>query len=433
MILVDQALARRVREDNPVRVGLVGAGFSGTRIARQIVTAVPGLRLVAIANRTLAHAEAALDRAGIRRYSHATTPAELERAIEGREYAVTADPAVLWACSGVDVVLEATGDVEQGARVALASIRHGKHVVLVNAEMDATVGPALRQYAETAGVVYTNCDGDEPGVAMNLLRLVSSMGLEPVVAGNLKGFYDRYRNPTTQARVARAQRQKPAAMASFADGTKLSMELTVLANATGMGVGRRGAWGPPLADVAEAPAFFADKLRPGGMVDYLCGARPGNGVFVLACTADADRAEYLRYLKMGSGPLYAFHTPFHLPHLEVANTVARAALFADATVTPRGAPVADAVAVAKRDLVAGETLDGLGGYCCYALVENYAPARREGLLPMGLTTGCVVRRAVARDRALTFDDVEVPTGRLMDVLRAEQDALLAPEPSVAAG
>lgn len=424
MILVDAALARRAGADDPVRVGLVGAGFSGSRIAHQIITAAPGLQLVAIANRTLATAEAALTRAGVGHWRRVDDPEALARAIDAREHAVTTDASVLWSTPAVDVIVEATGTVEFGASVALASLQHAKHVILVNVEMDATVGPALRHYADHAGVIYSNCDGDEPGVAMNLLRLVRSFGLDPVVAGNLKGFYDRYRTPTTQARIARMHRQKPAAMASFADGTKLSMELAVLANATGFRVARRGMHGPALKDVAEAPIWFADKLMPGGMVDYLCGARPGNGAFVLARTENAERASYLDYLKMGSGPLYAFHTPFHLPHLEVTNSVARAALFGDAVVTPLGVPVADAVAVAKRDLKAGEVLDGLGGYCCYALLENYREARGEGLLAMGVATGCRLRRAVPRDRTLTLDDVELPGERLSDALRAEQDALL---------
>lgn len=426
MIIVDRALAERVQEDNPVRVGLVGAGFSGAHIAHQIVTAVPGLRVVAIANRTLERAEAAYALAGVPRTRRVDDPQALARAIGAREYAVTADPAVLWNCPDVDVVIEATGTIEYGGRVALESIRHGKHVVLVNAEMDATLGPILRRYADDAGVVLTDTDGDEPGVAMNMLRLVRSIGLEPVVAGNLKGLYDPYRTPATQADFARRNNQKPEAMTSFADGTKLSMELTVLANASGFGVGRRGMYGPELEDVYAAPAYYADRLRTGGMVDFLCGAKPGNGAFVLGFTDDPVRADYLRYLKMGDGPLYAFYTPFHLPHLEVPNTVARAVLLGDAAVTPAGAPVTDAVAIAKRDLKAGEVLDGIGGYCCYTLIENYQQAREEGLLPMGVSRDCVLTRDIARDTAIRRADVELPEGRLCDRLRAEQDELDTP-------
>jgi predicted homoserine dehydrogenase-like protein len=431
MIIVDSALAERVREDNPVRVGVVGAGFSGSRIVHQIVTAVPGLRVVAVANRTRAHAEAAYRLAGVERTRRVTDPTALQRSIGARDYAVTEDPDVLWNCPDVDVVIEATGTIEHGARVALESIRHGKHVVLVNAEMDATVGPILRQYADRAGVVFTDTDGDEPGVAMNMLRFVRSIGLDPVVAGNLKGLYDRYRNPTTQAEFARRNNQKPEAMTSFADGTKLSMELAVLANASGFGVARRGMYGPALDDVYAAPAYYADKLIDGGMVDFLCGAKPANGAFVLGRTDDPVRADYLRYLKMGDGPLYAFYTPFHLPHLEVPNTVARAALLGDATVTPQGLPVADAVAVAKRDLRAGETLDGIGGYCCYTLLENYAEARSENLLPMGVSAECVLKRDINKDTVLTYADIELPAGRLCDRPRVEQDTLLRQDSMVA--
>ncbi len=426
MIIVDRALAERVQQDNPVRVGLVGAGFSGARIAHQIVTAVPGLRVVTIANRTLNHAEMAYALAGVTSIRRVDDSDALARAISAREYAVTNDPAVLWDCPEVEVVIEATGTIEYGGRVALESIRHGKHVVLVNAEMDATLGPILRRYADSAGVVFTDTDGDEPGVAMNMLRLVRSLGLDPVVAGNLKGLYDPYRTPATQADFARRNNQKPEAMTSFADGTKLSMELTVLANASGFGVGRRGMYGPELEDVYAAPAYFADRLCAGGMVDFLCGAKPGNGAFVLGYTDDPVRADYLRYLKMGDGPLYPFYTPFHLPHLEVPNTVARAVLLGDAAVTPAGAPVTDAVAVAKRDLKAGDVLDGIGGFCCYTLIENYQQAREEDLLPMGVSQGCVLTRDVARDTAVCRADVELPEGRLCDRLRTEQDGLVQP-------
>ena len=420
MILVDRALAERAAAGNPVRVAIVGAGYSGRNITYQIVHSVPGLRVVAIANRTLAAARDAYAAAGIDRPCTVETSKALTRAIENGAAAVTDDAAVVCEADGVDAIIEATGTIEFGAGVVMRAIEHGKHVVLMNVELDATLGPILKWRADRAGVVYSNSDGDEPGVAMNMLRFVTSIGLTPVVAGNLKGLYDRYRTPETQRGFAAAHDQKPATMASFADGTKLSMELTVLANATGFGVAKRGMHGPALAHVNESAQFFRDKLREGGMVDFLVGAAPSNGAFVLGFSEDRVKASFLKYLKMGDGPLYAFYTPFHLPQLEIPLTVARAVLFRDATVAPRGGPICDALAIAKRDLKAGEALDGLGGFTCYALIENYAVSRREKGLPMGVSEGCVLRRPVAKDQLVTYDDVELPENRLCDKLRQEQ-------------
>jgi len=421
MIIVDTALRERQESGDPVRVAMVGAGYSGCKIAHQILNCVPGIRLVAIANRTISNAEKAFLDAGAEKVTTVKTSAELESAMSDNSYAVTDDPRVVCEADGIEVIIEATGTIEFGSSVVLHAIENRKHVVLMNVELDATVGPILKEYADRAGVVISNADGDEPGVAMNLSRFVKSIGLKPVVAGNLKGLYDKYRNPDTQIEFARMHNQKPATMASFADGTKLSMELTVLANGMGFRVGKRGMYGPKLKDVKETPTFYQDKLLAGGMVDFLEGAAPANGAFVLGYTEDSVQQEYLQYLKMGEGPLYAFYTPFHLPQMEISNTVARVALFGDAAVAPMSAPSCDAIAVAKRDLKVGEILDGLGGFTCYTLIDNYDTCRKENALPMGVSEGCRLTRDISKDAAISYDDVVLPANRTCDRLRVEQD------------
>jgi predicted homoserine dehydrogenase-like protein len=426
VILVDKALAEREHSGNPVRVAIVGAGYSGRNIAYQIIRAFPGLRLVAIANRTLTAARDVCTAAGVEEIRVVGSVAALDEAIRDGILAITDSAPSVCQAHCVDVIIEATGTIEFGAGVVLQAISHQKHVVLMNVELDATLGPILKAEADRAGVVYSNSDGDEPGVAMNMIRFVRTIGLTPVVAGNLKGLYDPYRTPETQRGFAETHRQKATTMTSFADGTKLSMELNVLANATGFGVARRGMYGPALAHVNDSSKFFADKLRQGGMVDYLVGAAPCNGAFVVGYSEDRVKADYLKYLKMGDGPLYTFYTPFHLPQLEIPLTVARAALFKDATVAPLGAPVCDSIAVAKRDLLAGEVLDGLGGFTCYTLLENYDVSRREQALPIGISEGCRLTRSIARDEVITYHDVELPQGRLCDQLRRQQDAYFTP-------
>jgi predicted homoserine dehydrogenase-like protein len=423
MILVDSALARRHQENNLVRVGLVGAGYMGRGVAHHVFTALPGMRIVAIANRTLSEAERAYREAGQNAAVRVETLPALEEAIARGRHAVTEDAMLLCEAGGIDVILEATGEVEFGAGVAVRAIDHGKHLVLMNAELDALLGPILKVRADRAGVVYTNTDGDQPGVVMNLLRFVKGIGFEPVLAGNIKGMLDPYRTPKTQRSFAEAHGQGVKMITSFADGTKLSMEQAVIANATGFRVGRRGMYGPACDHASDAAALFPmEEMLDGGLVDYILGAEPGPGVFVLGYSEDPIRSGYMHYFKMGKGPLYVFYVPCHLPHLEAPTTVARAALFGDAAIAPRGASVCEVVTLAKRDLEAGEVLDGIGGFDAYGVIDNADVAQSLGLLPMSLSEGCRLKRAVRRDEPIAYADVHLPEGRLCDALRKVQNA-----------
>ena len=425
MILVDRALEERAKAGDPIRVGMIGAGFMGRGIARQILTAVPGMRLVAIANRTLDKARDAYEQVGAEADA-VDSEAQLSAAIASDRYAITDDPLLLARQPEIEALVEVTGAVEDAVRPVLTAIEHGKHVVLMNAELDGTIGPILKTYADRAGVVYTNADGDQPGVQMNLYRFVKGIGVRPVLCGNIKGLHDPYRNPTTQEGFARQWGQNPWMVTSFADGTKISFEQAIVANATGMRVAKRGMHGPTAetgTHIDSAKDLFPlDELLEGpGIVDYVVGAVPGPGVFVLGTHDDPVQRHYLNLYKLGEGPIYCFYTPWHLCHFEVPNTVARAVLFGDATITPLGPPVVDVVATAKVDLEPGHELDALGGYLTYGLAENTDVASAVRLLPIGLAEGCRVKRAVARDEVLTYDDVDLPEGRVADQLRAEQN------------
>ena len=423
MIIVDNALEKREKEENPIRVGLVGACNVGRGITLQIEKYFVGMKLVAIANRTLANAERAYREAEVDSIKKVDAVAQMEGLIDKGQYAITNDASLLCEVNNIEAIIEATGEVEFGAHVAMRAIENRKHIILMNAELDATIGPLLKYYADRAGVIVTNADGDQPGVMMNLFRFVKSIGYDPVLAGNIKGLQDHYRTPETQRQFAEKNDLTPKMATSFADGTKISMENAVVANATGFKVGKRGMYGPQCSHVSEAVDLFpVDKLLNGGLVDYILGAEPGPGVFVLGHNDHPIRQLYMRHLKMGDGPLYVFYVPYHLPHLEVPITVARAELFNDATVAPIAGPVCDVITTAKRNLEAGEILDGIGGFTCYGDIENYEVSRAENLLPMGLSEGCHLRRNIPKDHAITYADVESPPGRLADKLRAEQNA-----------
>lgn len=428
MIIIDKLLSERQQAGKPIRVAMVGAGVVGKGLARQITKYVEGMDLVAISNRNLTSAEKAYQEADVNDISVVENTDQLQEAIRQGRPAVTENATALCQAEGIDVVVEVTGSFEFAASIALETIQNGKHFVTVNAEMDGTVGPILKAYADKAGVMYTNSDGDQPGVVLNLFRSVKGMGIKPVMCGNIKGLQDPYRNPTTQEEFAKKWGIKAFMATSFADGTKISFEQAITANATGMRVAKRGMHGPtvkagtPIEDAIRL--FPLDEMLEGpGIVDYVVGAAPGPGVFILGAVEDEVHKYYLSMYKLGEGPIYCFYRPYHLCHFEVPNTIARAVLLNDATIAPQGAPIVEVISTAKIDLQAGQTLDGMGYYMLYGQCENASIAREQRLLPIGVAEGCKLRRNIAKDEVLTYDDVELPKGRLIDKLRAEQEAL----------
>ena len=423
-MIVDTALRELEAKGRPVRVGMVGAGATGRAIALQLGTPAPGIRLVAISNRTPAHGERAFREAGVTQWARAESAREAEAAIARGLPVLTDNPSVLTTCDAIDILVEVTGTVDAAAHVALDAFDHGKHVVLVNAELDSLLGPILKVKADRAGVVVTHTDGDEPGVAMTLFRYLRSLGLHPVAAGNIKGMVDYYRTPETQRAFAEKHDQDAKKVTSFADSTKLSMETTVLANATGFHAGRRGMYGPSCGYVRElAHLLPAGQMLSTGLVDYAVGAAPHTGAFVVVHEESPLKKVQLAYYKLGDGPFYVFYTPFHLPHVQIASTIGRAVIHRDPTVAPIAGPVCEVVTVAKRDLKAGEHLDGVGGFCTYGLIDNTATARATAALPIGLSEGCVLRRDVSKDDMVSLDDVEEPSrDRLVEGLWQEQNA-----------
>lgn len=406
MIIVDTKLQELEKQGRPIRVGLVGAGFAGRGLAIQLLTRPIGMRLVAIANRTIEFARQAFTDAGVDVGD------------------VTDDPIALCQRDDIDVIVEATGEVEFGAKVAMAAIKNKKHIVVINAELDATLGPILKQYADRAGVVYTQGDGDQPAVCMNLFRWVVSLGFEPVLVGNIKSLIDTKRTPATQEKFAREHFQRPKFITTFADGTKISFENATIANALGFRIAKRGMLGPKCSFVTDAPNVFPkNELEKGGFVDYILGAEPSFGVFVIGKSDHPIKQRYMNVYKMGDGPYYTFYVPYHLSPLETPNSIARAFLFGDATLAPKGQLSCEVITVAKKDLKRGDALDGYGGFTSYGVIENYAAAQKENLLPMGLSQDCTLVRDIPMDQPITRDDVEFPKDRLSLELRKEQEAL----------
>lgn len=423
MIIVDNALRAREAEGRPIRVALLGAGFMSHGLANHIVNTTAGMRLVGVYNRRVQRASDLCQYAGAKDVASPADQHGADLAMREGKVVVTDDAFLLARSSEVDVLVDVTGSVEFGSRVALEAFRHRKDVVQMNAEIDATVGPILQVYAAKYGVIMSACDGDEPGVQMNLYRWVKGLGLTPRVVGNIKGLQDPYRNPTTQKGFAEKWGQNPAMVTSFADGSKISFEQAIVANATGFVVRSRGmSRGKEYKDdvMKIGKLYDIDEVRRlGGIIDYVVGT-PLTKVYVLAEHPDPKQQHYLNLYKMGEGPLYSFFIPYHLVHFEVPSAIGRVVLFRDSLAKPLAGPVVEVCAVAKRDLKAGEVLDDYGMYMTYGEAVNAEEMCRHRYLPEGLVEGCVLKREIAKDAVLTYDDVTLPPGRIADQLRAEQ-------------
>jgi predicted homoserine dehydrogenase-like protein len=419
-------LQRRQLAGRPIRVAVVGTGYFGGALVRQMAK-MPGLVPAVAANRTLERAVAALRSAGVDpsliRLCDDAGPAQA--ALDEGCYVATRSLDLPAHIDGIDVVMEATGDMLVGARVALEAIRRGKHIVAANTEVQATVGPILKSKADAAGVVYSDVDGDQPGILKGLYDYCSALGLTPLVAGNCKGVLKRYATPESQAAFARAHGLQPWLATAAADGTKLNFEMAVVANATGMLPARTGMVGPETT--LEAVLDDLDRhrlLSQGPIVEYTLGIP--RGVFLVVHSDDPVDHRELAYCRMGDGPNYLIYRPHVLIHYEAPLSAAEAVLCQAATIAPRDALVTDVVTFAKRDLKAGARLDGIGGFDCYGLIAPADETRVNGLLPTGLAGYARLTRNVTKDEPIRRDAVVFEEDNLVLRLRRQQDAMLVP-------
>ncbi len=412
-------LRKRQQQGKTIQVAVVGAGLMGRGIVRQI-DLTPGMRTALIVNRTTKRAVDTYVAFG-HHPNDIVVSNEVEviqEAIESGKPAVTDQLGILADLPELDVVVEVTGAVEYGAEVAMCAIRNQKHIVMMNAETDATVGPQLKCLADEAGVVYTNSDGDQPGVLMRLVDYVEGIGLEIVAAVNCKGFMDAYATPDTIRPWAQKQGTSLPMTTAFTDGTKMNIENAVLANATGLVPELRGMHGITTDSTTALDDCLAVFGRR-GLVDYTLGGDFGGGVFVIGYGDDPVMVQpYMKYLKMGDGPNYLFYRPYHLCHMDTPLSIAEAVLDGEPTIAPRAEPVAEVIAIAKRPLRAGERLDGIGGYTCFGRIDEVGNAR--GLLPIGLTENVLLTRPVAKDASIPLDAVELNDNSLLMRLHCEQ-------------
>lgn len=426
MILTDRAQEARYARKDPIRVGVIGTGEMGRGIVNQVTRYAPGITVAAVYNRTISKALESLAAAGISDVKIVDNLADFESFSGQGKIVVCQEVDLILESSHIDLVIEVTGTIEFAAKAILKAFELKKHVLSFNAELDSTLGPILKHMSIKHGVLYSVGDGDQPGVTMNLYRYVKGMGFEPLLCGNIKGLEDRRRTPATQAEFARKWGMTPEMVTSFADGTKISFEQSCIANATRMKVAVRGMFGYRSSDHIDnlKHLYDVDQLRElGGIVDYVVGAQPSPGIFIYAATNDPIAVKYLRYGKLGDGPLYSFYTPYHLLFFDIASSIVRLMDFGDIVIAPLNGPVVEVIAIAKKELFAGEPLDGLGGFSAYGICENTEIVRKENLLPMGLINGIRLKRNITIDQPITLNDVDIPQDHFVFDLYKQQLAL----------
>ena len=429
LLHIDTKLEAREESGQIIRVGIVGTGQMGRGLVSQMIC-MKGIAPAIVSSRDAERAKYTYLNAGIQPESIAMARSADEAAyhMEKGKYVVCEDETLVSKTSLIDCVVDATGATDMGARVATETIRNGKHIVMLNVETDVVIGPYLKRLADEAGVIYTGSAGDEPGAVMELYSFARAMGMEVKVIGKGKNNgLDRTATPDRMEEEAIRRKMNPKMLTAFRDGTKTMVELCAMSNATGFVPDVPGTHGAA-SDVKGLNTLYRLKEEGGilnrhGVVEFVGGIAPG--VFVTAHTDSEEVAYQLQYLEMGPGPLWTFYRPYHLCSLETPLTVAKCVIDGEYTIVPRGDLVSECVAVAKKDLAAGEVIDGMGGYTAYGLAVEKTQSDTGNCVPFGLITpGCKMKKSVKKGEMLTHDAIELDTSTLIYKLRKEQDSMM---------
>jgi predicted homoserine dehydrogenase-like protein len=430
MYEIDTKLQERQKEGRPIRVALVGAGQMGREIVCQ-VGLMQGMEIDIVVDLDTATCRKAFDAAGYKGgIAEAATLEQAEAAIAAGNKVITTDYRIAICASSIESVIDATGSPEMGARISLLCFNNKKNVVMMNVECDVTIGPILRQLAQNAGVVYSLSAGDEPGSIIEVYRFAKALGFKVVAAGKGKNnpldIYATSKDPIWMEKAA--QRHMNARMlVEFVDGSKTMVEMAAVSNATGLTPEIRGMHGPH-CNIEDLKTVFSVKSQGGilereGVVDYAIG-NVNPGVFVVVTTDNIQLVEGLSQRDMGYGPNYLLFRPFHLCSCETPITAAQGVLYHESTGHPMDHLTSECITIAKKDLLVGETLDGIGDCCYRGSIDLHEVAAAGNMLPLGLAKGAVMVHEVKRDDVITYDDVKLNDKSVLLQLRRLQDATM---------
>lgn len=394
-----------------VRVAIIGMGAMGKGLLYQChITS--GIECVAIAD---IKPERAIDCAKWLKcnYRVAHNSKEVAATIDKGMIAVCEEGYLLACASGIDVVIEASNSVISAGMYSETALENHKHLIMMNAEADLIFGPYLLHLSKQNDVVYTSCDGDQHGVIKHLVDDLKLWGLELIMAGNIKGFLDRYSNPTKIIPEADKRHLDYKMATAYTDGTKLSIEMALVANGLGLYTFLPGMQGPRanhVNDIFNLYDFASLWKEEKPVVDYILGAEPGGGVFAIGYCDNDYQKSMLAYYKMGQGPFYLFYRPYHLCHIEAMSCIINAALNKRTLLQPVYGFRTNVYTYAKRDLRIGEKLDGIGGYNCYGLIENCTDENNSAL-PVCLAEDLVLKYDRAKDEKIYLSDVSYDSKR----------------------
>ncbi len=395
------------------RIAIIGTGFMGRAMLWQ-TRANSLLDCVAVYDINIDTFIPFLRKNGIK-YTQVNSAQEMRSALLSKSLAVCSDVKLISESKDIDAVIDASSAISEAVVFCADVLNSGKHLIMLNAEADLMFGVYFTEIARKNSVVYTSCDGDQYGVLKRIIEEIKPWGFQVVMAGNIKGFLNRYANEQSIAEEAEKRGLNHKMCASYTDGTKLNIEMALIANSEGYTAKYKGMLGPQARQVTEVFTVFdleklwADRIP---CVDYLLGAEPGGGVYVIGYCQAPFQQELLYYYKMGKGPFYLFYRPYHLCHLECTKTVLEAVLEKKVLMQPRQQMMTNVFAYAKKDLQVGELLDGPGGFTCYGLIENMLDQKHTEGFPICLTDGLRTKRVMKKDEKILLSDIEINPARL---------------------
>ena len=431
MVGMNYKLAELEKEGKPIFAGIVGAGQMGRGMVSQIIS-MKGMRPAVVADVMLENAKVAYREAGLsegKDFAQAETVEEGNKLLDSGKFVVTGNSELATKCRAIHCSVDATGVPEVGAKIAVDAINNKKHIVMLNVETDVCIGHILYKMASNAGVIYSGSAGDEPGAVMELYDFADALGFEVRVMGKGKNNVIDYEcTPETVAEEAKRKGASAKMICAFKDGTKTMVEMTAMANATGFLPDIMGAHGPS-GQVKDLPNILSLKSEGRGgilssyrTIEYVNGVAPG--VFVIIASNLPIVNHELQYLSMGSGPNYVLFRPYHLCSLETPLTIAKACIDKVPGIVPRAGLIAETGTIAKRDLKAGEKLDGIGGFTIRGTFVSAKEAKEKNMLPMGLVDkNTEMLRDVKKGEIITYNDVKLDENTLMLQLRRLQDKL----------